>query len=235
MQTATSRPMWLTPKRYRAAARSTARACVALALFGASACAVASTLKFVGWNVPGAHPSVSIAQPSSTSATAGEFSILLDGNHETSFCIEPYQYIQFGQVYTDYTLVDGATRFGATALGRLAGLYENHLDEARTSGAASAAFQIAVWEIVFEAANPIRLNEGTFSIGGPFGFGKAGTLAADWLAALDSQPQGNWRFAVLQSERRQDQLIASEIPLPATAALLGVGLLGLAGARRRAR
>lgn len=215
---------------------TTRRLLNATALTIAATCAGAAgatTVSFEGWNVAGTRPVINIVQPAAAPdyVHAGEFRIRIDGNPDTSFCIELTQNIGLGQTYSNYTLQDAGLRFGALQLDRLSRLFEHHLDASRANTANSAAFQVAVWEIAYDGANGLNLTGGNFRIGGSQS--GPGATAALWLANLDSQSAGGWAFKVLTSPTHQDQLIASRVPLPATALLLAGGLAVLAARRRR--
>ncbi len=192
----------------------------------------ATTVSFDGWNVAGSRPVINIVRPTAAPdyVHAGEFRIRIDGNADTSFCIELTQFIGIGQSYANYTLLDGSTRFNDQQLNRLARLFENHLDESRSTAANSAAFQVAVWEIAYDGANGLDLTGGNFRIGGSQT--GAGATATSWLTNLDGQSSGTWSFKVLASPSNQDQLIANRVPLPATALLVASGV-ALIGMRRR--
>lgn len=94
----------------------------------------------------------------------------------------------------------------------------------------SAAFQIAVWEIIHD--DDFNLASGSFKVNST---GAPVTTATAWLDAIASPTYvtDNWlpELAVLHSATAQDQITV--IPAPATAALAGIGLIGLAARRRR--
>lgn len=94
----------------------------------------------------------------------------------------------------------------------------------------SAAFQIAVWEIVHD--DDFNLASGSFRVTGT---GTPVTTAAAWLQeiAAPSYFTENWlpELAVLHSSTAQDQITI--VPAPATGALAGLVLMGLASRRRR--
>jgi len=186
--------------------------------------------------------SVSVSAPS-YSGGAGQFVGVLDGNAFTTFCTDLSQVFYFGTTYNDYSVVDGATAWGAaraTLLGQLFtfAVATNFITDADRS----AALQSAVWEILYEttATSPHAFGTGSFQATS----GSPGTTAALALIDWNAIASGPDAFAVSQlfSPNEQDFLVLSRIPVrttvpePPAYALLMLGLM-TAGLflRRRSR
>jgi hypothetical protein len=165
-----------------------------------------------------------------------------------TFCTEVNQYVGLGQTYT-YDLISAAQAplsnpMGETAANALGSLFGAYYETAvNGTNAQAAAFQIAVWEIVYEMADAVEgledlnVNTGEFRV---IAGATARAQANSWLASLagllvDGQILG---FGNLSG---QDQLALGAlagggvVPLPAPVMLAGFGLLGLVLARRRLR
>ena len=197
----------------------------------------ATTISFTGFS----HGSeaVQLATPFQGTVPAGEFAMSADGMPLTSFCIDLMQSIHFGRSYSNYSKV-GLTgqneNINALQVGRFSKLYENYLPTAQASSTASAAFQTAIWEIISDGQGNLNLSTGVFSLVSAF-FSTSRSLATEWLATLDSKAAGNWSFDKYGSATQQDQLVgtkgSSQVPVPATLALLAVGVVGIGAVRKR--
>lgn len=189
------------------------------------------------------YKAVNIAYNSGNPATsfteyvaAGEFFGTLNGSAFATFCVDIFQEVNWNTSYGDYHLVDGAAKFGnakATDLGRLVTGYGNLIGTGATAdlqAATSAAFQLATWEIVSEAANtPYRLDSGAFKAWGGNAAG-ALALAQDWLDHLPTNSR--YDVDVMVSATTQDMMVRNKVPEPGSLALAFAGL-GLLGFQRR--
>jgi len=169
--------------------------------------------------------------------SAGGFKGTWDAQSIIFWCIELTQYFGFGGDYTNYvpSEPDNTTM---TLLGKL---FSEAYGSATSDEAHSAAFQLAIWEIVYDPLN-LNLSGGSFKVLS----GNAGTvaLAQGWLDNL-AQYTDTYHLFVLHSPTAQDFITTggpniprlSVVPEPGTIALLAVGLIAIwfvaGGARRR--
>ncbi len=188
-------------------------------------------------NSNGLYTSISYTlNGSSRSANAGLY--VLDYSHDLapattswneflSFCLEPdVALTSFSNPYTAMTL--GSAGYNSAAIAELWGRYRSSVVNDTTA----AAFQIALWELSYDGGGK-NLAAGNFVLNNPASVPYL--LASGWLASLDGKGPKAHNLAVLvdnQRDRYDRQDLIVEIPVPATALLMGVGLLGF-GLRRR--
>jgi len=194
----------------------------------------ASTVKFEDFSDGSERVKVSTERGT---VEAGEFAGTLNGRSFLSFCVDMFQTLKFGKTYTDYSLQSGWAYFGsakANDIGRLATGYLGLVDDATTS----AAFQLALWEIVDESRGTYNLRKGSFKASGRDARASI-ALADSWLANLPAT--STYSLQVLASRTHQDVVMfsaaytpsASPVPIPGTAGLFLAGLLGLIASVRR--
>ena len=208
----------------------------------ALACALGATaargdnVTFPGFAHGSETVAFSITAPNAVASgtvSAGGFATILNGSPSfVTYCVDLYQHISFGTLYSDYT-APGSTHVFANNrayadLGRLyanAGVVDTSIEE--------AAFQIAVWEIAYETTpGAYALGSGAASFSGGSAAGGALGLAATWLSGLGNDAGRS--ISVIESTDHQDVIFAP-VPEPSSYMLMLAGLLATVEISRRKR
>lgn len=210
---------------------------LAVAILSIGATAVAASSIVVDYQetsvfgTPNLSSSVTIASPFYNGNTAaGPFRLTGDNGFGDfdAFCIDLAHHMANGQTYT----VSGASSYGAVV--------DNYIDRLFNSAYASlstavqgAAFQVALWEIITDTGATSGYDLGLGDFTATASNAAVISQATSYLAGLTGASTGGYTLTFLASPNSQDLVTVSAVPVPAAFGMLGLGLAGLFGLRRR--
>jgi len=165
--------------------------------------------------------------------STGAFTGTLNGNPIVFFCFELTQSFSFGSTYTYDDSVQSGGKFTT-----LSELFTEAFATSTASTLNSAAFQLAVWEIL-EETTPGSLspgvNQGTFYVTNDHG--NTSTVAAANALIAGLPGAGLYTIHLLHSETNQDFVYGTlpllQVPEPAPLMLIGAAMVALFALRRR--
>jgi hypothetical protein len=223
-----------------------------LALAGAIPCVAGTPASVVITNFKQGSQSATIINNNVSIGTypAGEFAGILNGNAFSTFCTDIYQSFGWNNLGSPYTyelktVAETQTLWGTSpytggSYGQVSKLFTTAYASVYNS-VTSAAFQFALWELLYEKNGSYDVADGSFKLGGD----AAGTVAArsqanQWLASLANASEGYSVQSLYSGPgqrpgNQQDFLVATPVPEPQSYALALVSLGIVAGYARRKR
>jgi hypothetical protein len=179
-------------------------------------------------------PTILGSNPVSTGAFAGT----LDGDPLVFFCFELTESFSFTTPANPYTYDDSVP--SGSQFNMLSALFTEAFAHATDNAQNSAAFQLAVWEIL-EEASPKSLNpgadQGTFYVTNDYTNTATVTAATNLIAGLPAS--GVYTIHLLHNEPNQDFVYGvptptlRKVPEPGPLSLVAVALIALLAVRRR--
>ena len=189
----------------------------------------------VGVTFNGASMGQTIAGPEQWHRQSGSLAL---GDNFTTFCIELTQDVWDGAVFTyDIGALENVPPPGVSLAGTGSGMSKADylrklwaLHESQVvDGMTGAAFQTAVWDIVYDA-------DFSLSVGNFRATGTATALAQNWLTDVKNSHVAYTapNLVALTNPEGQDQIALAPVPLPSAAVggLVVLGGMGLARVRR---
>lgn len=207
-------------------------AAAALAVGFASASSAATfTATYQGsdpFGTPNLSETVSITSPSYTGgAQAGLLRLTGDNGigDFLAFCVDLTKSLSAGSTYT----TSSSSAYSALVEGDIDRLFTSVYASIDTAIEA-AAFQLALWEIISDNGATYDLSAGSFIASAS---GAVMQQAAAYLAGLANAATGGYQITYLHSRTSQDLVTVSPVPVPAALGMLGLGIAGLFGLKRR--
>lgn len=151
--------------------------------------------------------------------TAGAFRFSDGVDAFVAFCIDPYSYLNLGKVFT--------VEENASVVSNIDKLFNAAYGDVKDAVSASA-FQVALWEVLGEKGGTLDVTMGNHKVSNA----NVASVANEYLSRLATADTGKYRYTIYRNSG-QDQISASEVPLPASALLLLGGIGGLAAMRRK--
>jgi len=205
------------------------------ALLGASACcalcvAPVAQADLIGTDFAKGSQTFDVTAPTATNVPTGAFTGTYNGHPIIFFCFELTQYFSFGVSYPGYSAVNPSN----AQFDLLSRLFTEAFAHALDSTQNSAAFQLAVWEILYDPS-PTSLTSGAFHVTDDHGNSATVTAATNLLNNLPAT--GTYTITWLQSADNQDFIFGTqtlrEAPEPSMLFLAGFGVAAMVLMLRR--
>jgi hypothetical protein len=161
-------------------------------------------------------------------ARAGAFQMTGDNGYGNiiAFCVDIFQYLRDGQTY-----VENDQLFDATIVQNIDRLFTSVYRSVDTAVEA-AAFQVSLWEVIYDQEGSYDLDAGSFSTSGN---SAVEAVADGYLAGLANASTGGYDITFLENGSTQDVVTVAAVPLPASFLLMLGGFAGFAAVKRKQR
>ncbi len=205
-------------------------AVAAAGLMGSSLTATADILGTTGYQSGSQSFGISL-DGATSNVNAGGFAGTWNSGAIVFWCVELTQFFGFGGNYTDY----GASLQSGAAFTMLGQLFNEAYGSSASDAQHSAAFQLAIWEIVYDS--DLDLGAGGFHI--TSGNSTTIAIAQEWLAKLGNYAD-TYDLILLHSASHQDfvtfgkpfEKLKLTVPEPTPFALLAAAMAALLLASR---